>query len=89
MTILGGRVGEETVERTTCVGAGYVGGPTCAMIGYKSPDIQGMASDLKYVESVSRTIAQYSKDPNVLSNPEFLAEGTAIRDLSNAEYTHR
>lgn len=79
---------------------------------------KGMAPDLKYVEAVSRTIAEHAKSPKivvekstvpvkaaqsithilkeaqahdeklkfqVLSNPEFLAEGTAIRDLSNPE----
>ncbi|KAI6180327.1 UDP-glucose 6-dehydrogenase [Aphelenchoides besseyi] len=175
------------VQHITCVGAGYVGGPTCAMISHKCPDItvtvvdmneakiaewnsddlpifepgldeivkgargrnlffssdvpkaieqadlifisvntptktygrgQGMAPDLKYVEAVSRTIAEHAHSPKivvekstvpvraaesithilkeaqkrnqslhfqVLSNPEFLAEGTAIRDLSNPD----
>jgi len=167
-----------------CIGAGYVGGPTMAMIAQKCPDIQvtvvdmnaariaawnsdklpvyepgldeivrqargrnlhfstdvvsgikaadmifvsvntptktygvgaGRAADLRYVESVARTIAQHATgskiivekstipvktaesirtilaansnglQAQVLSNPEFLAEGTAIADLTNPD----
>src|SRR3954467_7772038 len=163
-----------------CIGAGYVGGPTMAMIALKAPQIDvcvvdmnaariaawnsdtlpiyepglddlvrerrgknlhfstdvhgairdadiifvavntptktygvgaGRAADLRFVESVARTIAQHANGPKiivekstipvktaetikdilaansgghkfeVLSNPEFLAEGTAVADL--------
>src|SRR5215216_5490135 len=163
-----------------CIGAGYVGGPTMAMIALKAPNIEvqvvdlnpsriaawnsnilpiyepgleeivlgtrgknlhfssdvaggikaadiifvavntptktygvgaGRAADLRYIESVARTIAEHANGPKiivekstipvktaetikdilaanarghkfeVLSNPEFLAEGTAIADL--------
>ena len=76
---------------------------------------KGMAADLKYIESCARTIASIAKDDkiivekstvpvrtaatiksilehtgsgvrfHVLSNPEFLAEGTAIDDLLHAD----
>merc|ERR1712099_210746 len=72
----------------------------------------GRAADLRYIESVGRTVAQYANRPKIiiekstvpvktaealqrvvsanqgsqkfwiLSNPEFLAEGTAMKDLS-------
>ncbi|KAI8379371.1 UDP-glucose/GDP-mannose dehydrogenase family, NAD binding domain-containing protein [Radiomyces spectabilis] len=173
------------VKNICCIGAGYVGGPTCAVIAYKCPDIKvtivdinptriaawnsdnlpiyepgldeivfqcrgknlffttdvdatiqeadlifvsvntptkksgigaGMAADLAFVESATRRIAEVSKsskivvekstvpcrtaqsmrtilDANstpeihfdILSNPEFLAEGTAITDLLNPD----
>ena len=172
------------IHKICCVGAGYVGGPTMAMIANKCPDIridvvdinekriaewnseklpiyepglsdlvveargrnlffsteteraireadiifisvntptktygQGAhrAADLRYVESVSRTIAENAKEPKivvekstipvrtaeairavfdasetqhhheVLSNPEFLAEGTAVSDLESPD----
>ncbi|HTQ31138.1 MAG TPA: UDP-glucose 6-dehydrogenase [Opitutaceae bacterium] len=167
-----------------CIGAGYVGGPTMAMIAAKAPDIQvvvvdmnaaridawnsgtlpiyepgleeivrrtrgknlmfstdvagairaadlifvavntptktygvgaGRAADLRFIESVARTIATEARTPkiiiekstipvktaetikeilaangngvkfSVLSNPEFLAEGTAMTDLESPD----
>uniref|UniRef100_A0A1I7XY70 UDP-glucose 6-dehydrogenase n=1 Tax=Steinernema glaseri TaxID=37863 RepID=A0A1I7XY70_9BILA len=175
------------IKSIACVGAGYVGGPTCAMIAYKCHDVKvtvvdmnaekiaqwnsdtlpiyepgldeivkerrgknlffssdiagtirdaelifisvntptktygkgkGMAPDLKYVESVSRSIAEHAVGPKIvvekstvpvkaaesiscilkhaqnvnpslsfqiLSNPEFLSEGTAMTDLANPD----
>jgi len=173
-----------TPKRICCIGAGYVGGPTMAMIASKCPDIRvdvvdlneeriaawntdelpiyepglldvvksargrnlffstntdaaivdadiifvsvgtptktygmgaGRAADLCYVEGAARMIARVAKGPKiivekstipvrtavamrtilransddgkfqVLSNPEFLAEGTAIDDLQNPD----
>lgn len=175
----------KSITKICCIGAGYVGGPTCAVIADRCPHIQvtiadisverirlwnegplpiyepgleevvercrnrnlffttkvaqaiaeaelifvsvntptkksglgaGMAADLKYVESATRMIVDASSSnkiivekstvpcrtaksiltilesncrPNVrfqvLSNPEFLAEGTAIADLENPD----
>lgn len=167
-----------------CIGAGYVGGPTMAMIALRAPSIEvqvvdmnkariaawnsaklpiyepgldevvketrgrnlhfstdvvggikaadiifvavntptktygmgaGRAADLRFIESVARTIAEHANGPkiivekstipvktaetikeilranscghrfDVLSNPEFLAEGTAVADLMNPD----
>ncbi len=175
------------IKSICCIGAGYVGGPTMAIIAQKCPHIKvtvvdlnaekierwnsdnlddlpvyepglkevvaeargrnlffstevekeleyaemifmsvntptktygkgkGMAADLKYIESSARTIAKVAKTDKivvekstipiktaqavnkilsntnngvkfqVLSNPEFLAEGTAIKDLNNPD----
>lgn len=172
------------VKKVCCIGAGYVGGPTCSVIALKCPDVKvhvvdlnqeridqwnsdklpiyehgldeivkkcrgtnlffsteidaaiqeadlifisvntptktygfgkGRAADLKYVESCARRIASVSKgfkivvekstvpvraaasissiltsntsesSFQVLSNPEFLAEGTAINNLLNPD----
>jgi UDPglucose 6-dehydrogenase len=175
------------ITKICCIGAGYVGGPTMAVIAQKCPDIQvtvvdlnekriaawndtdvdnipiyepglaevvasargrnlffstdvdkaideaqlifisvntptktygsgkGMAADLKYIELCARQIARVSKDDKIvvekstlpvrtaeaiksildntgngvqfqiLSNPEFLAEGTAVVDLLNPD----
>lgn len=175
------------IKNICCIGAGYVGGPTMAVIAHKCPDIKitivdlneariaawndedvknlpvyepgldeiiksargrnlffstevekaideaemifisvntptktyglgkGMAADLKYIELCARQIAQVAKTAKIvvekstlpvrtaeavksildntgngvkfqiLSNPEFLAEGTAIEDLLNPD----
>ena len=175
------------IKNITCIGAGYVGGPTMSVIAQKNPDIKvtvvdinakriaawndedlnnlpiyepgldavvaeargrnlffstevdkaideadmifisvntptktygegkGMAADLKYIELCARQIARVAKNDKIivekstlpvktaealksilhntgngvkfqiLSNPEFLAEGTAIQDLQNAD----
>ncbi|KAL6447684.1 hypothetical protein ACFW04_000094 [Cataglyphis niger] len=173
------------IRKICCIGAGYVGGPTCSVIALKCPEIQvtvvdkskeriaqwnsqklpiyepgldevvhkcrgknlffsididtaikeadlifisvntptktfgngkGRAADLKYVESAARMIAEIATGDKIvvekstvpvraaesimnilranhkpgvsyqiLSNPEFLAEGTAIEDLVNAD----
>lgn len=170
-----------TIKRICCIGAGYVGGPTCSVIAYKCPNLtvdvvdlsqqriaqwnsdklpifepglddivkecrgknlffttdinkgiqeadlificvntptknyglgKGRAADLKYIESAARMIAEVSAKSKivvekstvpvkaaesisnilranlkmgvkyqVLSNPEFLAEGTGVKDL--------
>jgi len=177
----------KTIKNICCIGAGYVGGPTMAVIAQKCPDIQvtvvdintqriadwndpdvnnipiyepglsaivaeargrnlhfstevekaidqadmifisvntptktygvgkGMAADLKYIELCARQIAEVAKDDKIvvekstlpvrtaqaiknildntgngvnfqiLSNPEFLAEGTAVTDLENPD----
>nr|CAG4634700.1 EOG090X03RJ [Alona affinis] len=173
------------IQKICCIGAGYVGGPTCSIIAFKCPDVvvtvvdmnqtrinqwnskklpiyepgleeivmhcrgrnlffstnvaeaikeadlifisvntptktfglgKGRAADLKYVESCARIIAEVSEQSKivvekstvpvraaasiinilkantkpgvsyeVLSNPEFLAEGTAVNDLTNPD----
>ena len=35
-----------TVKKICCIGAGYVGGPTCSVIAFKCPNIQVTVVDI-------------------------------------------
>lgn len=53
------------VRNITCVGAGYVGGPTCAMIAHKCPDVRVTVVDMneaKIAEWNSDTLPIYEVD---------------------------
>lgn len=45
------------ISKICCIGAGYVGGPTCSVIALKCPDIRVTVVDL----SIER-IAQWNSD---------------------------
>ncbi|KAK4743994.1 hypothetical protein SAY87_010306 [Trapa incisa] len=63
-----------------CIGAGYVGGPTMAVIAL---NLLSLSKQLKLLRKSSPTTARIKYQ--ILSNPEFLAEGTAIQDLFNPD----
>jgi UDP-N-acetyl-D-mannosaminuronate dehydrogenase len=47
----------QKVTNICCIGAGYVGGPTCAMIAYKCPDIT-----VNVVDKMPKRIEQWNSD---------------------------
>ena len=50
------------VRKVCCIGAGYVGGPTCSVIASKCPDIQvggGIRSSHTYTHKQKYTLKAY------------------------------
>uniref|UniRef100_A0A5F9D9P0 UDP-glucose 6-dehydrogenase n=1 Tax=Oryctolagus cuniculus TaxID=9986 RepID=A0A5F9D9P0_RABIT len=106
------------IKKICCIGAGYVGGPTCSVIAHMCPEIRVTVVDvnesrinawnsptLPIYEPGLKEVVESCRGKNlffstniddaireadlvfisVLSNPEFLAEGTAIKDLKNPD----
>uniref|UniRef100_A0A5F5PEQ6 UDP-glucose 6-dehydrogenase n=2 Tax=Equus TaxID=9789 RepID=A0A5F5PEQ6_HORSE len=106
------------IKKICCIGAGYVGGPTCSVIAQMCPEIRVTVVDvnesrinawnsptLPIYEPGLKEVVESCRGKNlffstniddaineadlvfisVLSNPEFLAEGTAIKDLKNPD----
>ncbi|XP_065261211.1 UDP-glucose 6-dehydrogenase isoform X2 [Emys orbicularis] len=106
------------IKKICCIGAGYVGGPTCSVIAHMCPKIKVTVVDvnearinawnsdtLPIYEPGLKEVVESCRGKNlffstsiddaireadlvfisVLSNPEFLAEGTAIKDLKNPD----
>ncbi|XP_023609416.1 UDP-glucose 6-dehydrogenase isoform X2 [Myotis lucifugus] len=106
------------IKKICCIGAGYVGGPTCSVIAQMCPEIKVTVVDvnesrinawnsptLPIYEPGLKEVVEACRGKNlffstniddaikeadlvfisVLSNPEFLAEGTAIKDLKNPD----
>lgn len=46
-----------SIKKVCCIGAGYVGGPTCSIIAFKCPDIQVTVVDIN-----SERIAAWNSD---------------------------
>lgn len=63
------------VTNICCIGAGYVGGPTCAMIAYKCPDIV-----VNVVDKMPARIAQWNSDKLPIFEPGLDELVKACRD---------
>lgn len=53
-----------TIEKICCIGAGYVGGPTCSVIALKCPNIQ-----VTVVDKSKERIAQWNSDKLPIYEP--------------------
>jgi hypothetical protein len=49
--------GGMSIHKICCIGAGYVGGPTCSVIAYKCPEVQ-----VTVVDTNPQRIAEWNSD---------------------------
>ena len=63
-TLLAAKTTEMKVSKICCIGAGYVGGPTCSVIAHKCPDIQ-----VTVVDKSEQRVKEWNSDSLPIYEP--------------------
>lgn len=68
------------ISKICCIGAGYVGGPTCSVMALKCPDIQVTVVDIS-----AERIAQWNSDKLPIYEVIIQSDGRSINDDSRED----